>query len=155
MVEEANTHHIVSRNEHAPVSSYSDTPHWNIILRNQLMRALVLTQIPNPNIPRLIATDQFALVRMDNHIVHRAPVRIVSLHARRTCVPNLDGPVFTRRHHPFPLAMETDTSNIVGVAFKLEHRVGICRLDVVELDGGVTSGSKKSFVGGDTEAIYL
>lgn len=154
-VEGVNTYHVISRDEHAPIGSYSNTPHWDIILGYQLMRTLVLAQIPYPNIPRLIATNQFPLVRMDYHIIHRAPVRIIPLHARRTGVPNLDGPVLTRRHHPFSLTVETDAGDVVGMAFELEHWVWVRGLDVVELHRGVASRSEESLVGGDAEAVYL
>lgn len=82
-------------------------------------------------------------------------MRIVPLHTRRASVPDFDGSVLARRDHPFPFAVKTNAGDVVCMAFELEHRVGIRRLDVVEFHGGVASGSEESLVGGDTEAIDL
>lgn len=51
--------------------------------------------------------------------------------------------------------MEPDTGDIVGVAFELQDRVGVGRLDIVEFDGGVAGGREETLIGGDTQAIDL
>lgn len=51
--------------------------------------------------------------------------------------------------------METDARDVVGVAFELEDGVRVRRLDIVELNGGMTSSGEEALVGGDAETIYL
>jgi hypothetical protein len=119
------------------------------------MRAFILSQIPNAHIPTAIAADQLTLIRMDDHIVDRRTMGIVALHAARPRIPNLDRTVFGASDHPFSLAVKCNSRNVRGVAFEGEDGVWVRRFDLVELDGMVSSGGKKAFVGGDTEAINL
>lgn len=70
------------------------------------MRAFILSQIPDPDIPPAIARNQLALIGMDNHIIHRTAVLVVPLYTPRPRIPDLDRAIFRARHHPFPFAME-------------------------------------------------
>lgn len=62
------------------------------------MTALVLSQIPDPHIPSAVTTNELALVRVDDHIVHRHAVGIVPLHIAAPCIPDLDRAVLGRRY---------------------------------------------------------
>jgi hypothetical protein len=119
------------------------------------MRALVLAQIPYPDRPRSIATDQLALIRMDNNIIHRRAVVVVALDSACAYVPDLDGAVLGARHHPLAFAVERDARHIGRVAFKGEDGTGIGRLDVVEFDRVVAGGGEIALVGRYAEAVYL
>ena len=119
------------------------------------MRAFVLPQIPDPYIPRLVATDQLALIRVDNHVVDGATVAVIPLHRRRSGIPDLYRPVFGRCYHPFTLAVEPDAGDIVSVAFEGEHGGWIGGFDVVELDVEMSRRGEEALVRGDAEAVYL
>ena len=119
------------------------------------MRALILAQIPDPDIPSPIAGYQLALIGMDNHIVHRASVWVVPLYTPRPRIPDLDRPVFRARHHPFPLAVERHAGDVAGVSVECEYWVWVRGADVVELDVVVAGCGEVALVGGDAEAIDL
>ena len=119
------------------------------------MRALVLSQVPNPHITPTVTADQLPLIRMNNHIVDRRAMRIIALHAPRTRIPYLDGAVLGARHHPFSFAVERDAGYVGGVAFEGEDGVGVCGFDFVEFDRVVTGGGEEAFVWGDAEPVYL
>lgn len=119
------------------------------------MATLVLSQIPNPHIAPSITTDQLALIRMDNNIIHRHTMRIIPLHIATPSVPDLDGAVLAARDEPFGLAVERDAGDVARVSVEGEDRVRIGALDVVELDGMVPGGCEVALVRGDAEAVYL
>lgn len=119
------------------------------------MTALVLAQIPDPHVPAAITADQLALIRMNHNIIHRHPVCIVALHVPAARVPDLDGAVLARRHQPLALAVERHARDVAGVAVKRQDRVGVGRLDVVELDRVVACGREVALVGRDAQAVDL
>lgn len=98
------------------------------------MRASVLGQIPDPYAARSVAAYNFALVRVNDHIVGWASMIVASLDRPRPRFPNLDSAVFRARHHPFALAVECHSSNVPRMSLKCKQRIGICRLDIVKLD---------------------
>lgn len=100
------------------------------------MRALVLSQVPDPHITAAIATDELALVRVDDNVVDReaAGVGVVPLHRCRARIPDLDRTVLGAGDEPFALAMPAHARHVARVALEREHRVRVRVLDVVQLD---------------------
>lgn len=98
------------------------------------MRTFVLPEVPDPDIPTSITTDKFALVGMDDDVVHRkAGMRVIPLYRRRAGIPDLDRPILGACHQPFPLAMPTDARHIPAMTLKGQDRVRIGILNVKEL----------------------
>ena len=119
------------------------------------MRAFILAQIPDPDIPSSIAGDQLPLIGMDNHIVHRTSVLIVPLYTPRPRIPDLDCTIFRARHHPFPFTMERYACDVAGVPLECEHRIWVRGADVIELDVVIACCGEVALVGGDAEAVDL
>jgi hypothetical protein len=111
------------------------------------MRALVLSEIPDADITTAVAANELALVWVDNYIVYGNPVAVVPLDTARASVPNLDCAVFRARHHPLPLAMEGDTSDVASMAVKRENCVWVAGFNVVKLDCMVASRREVAFIG--------
>lgn len=58
------------------------------------MRAFVLSEVPNAHVSSSVAAYEFALVGMDNNVVHRDAVGIVALYIAAPSVPDFDCAVF-------------------------------------------------------------
>jgi hypothetical protein len=92
---------------------------------------------------------------MYDHVVDRTAVIVVPLHASAPSVPDLDGAIFRRSHHPFALAVESYASDVAGVSFESQDGGRVCGFDVVEFDGVVARRGEVAFVGGYAETVYL
>ena len=92
---------------------------------------------------------------MNNHIVDRAPVKVVALYTPRACIPDLHRTVFGARYHPFALAVERYASDVARVSIESEHGARVGGADVVELDVVVARCGEVTLVGGDAEAVDL
>ncbi len=114
------------------------------------MGTIILRQIPDPNTATSITADNLPLVGMDDNIIDRRPVRIASLDRATSRLPDLDRAILRARDHPLALAMKRNARNVPSMTFEREQGIGVCRLDIVELDRVVTGRSEESFVGGDT-----
>lgn len=110
------------------------------------MSTLVLAEIPDPDISTTVTGDEFALVGMDNHIIDRLAMRVVSLDASGASVPDLDSAIFRACDHPFPFAMESYPRNVAGVTVEGKNGARISRADIVKLDIMTTSGRKIALV---------
>jgi hypothetical protein len=117
--------------------------------------ALVLAEVPDAHVAPAVAANELALVRMDDYIIHRCAVRVVALDAACARVPYLDSAVLGARYHPLALAVERNAGDVGRVAFEGQDGIGICGLDLVELDGVVAGGGEEALVGGDAEAVDL
>ena len=111
------------------------------------MGTLILSQIPDPHIAPSIARNQLALIRMNDHIVDRAPVQVVALYAPSPRIPDLYSTVFGARHHPFTLTVEGYARDVARVSVESEHRARISRANVVELDIVVARCGEVALVG--------
>jgi hypothetical protein len=151
----ATTYGVVAGAQHCPVAGDSHRRNRHIVLRDELVTALVLAQVPDTHCPGAIATDQFALIGVYDYVVDSAAMIVVPLHAAAACVPDLDGSVFGRGDHPLALAVKGDARDIAGVALKGQHGGRVGGLDVVELDRMVARGGKIALVGGDAEPVDL
>src|ERR1700735_949685 len=116
--------------------------HRGVILGDQLMGANTLAQIPDTHSASTVTANEFPLIRMNNHIVDRSLVNVVTLETAGTCIPDLDCPVFRTSHHPFPFTVEGDTGDIIRVAIEAHYRMGIGGFEVVELDRVVPPGGE-------------
>lgn len=85
------------------------------------MGALILSQIPDPDVASSIAADQLSLVRMYDHIIDRASMVVVPLYRSGFGIPDPDCVVFGRRDHPFRIDVEGYPCDVVGVAFEGEE----------------------------------
>lgn len=119
------------------------------------MRAIVLRQIPDPHATAPIAANNLSLVRVDHDVVDRGPMVVVPLDRPAPRLPDLDGAVLGRRHHPLSLAVEGHARHVSRVTLEGEHGVGVRRLDVVELNGVVARRGEVALVGGDAEPVDL
>lgn len=120
------------------------------------MRASTLTQVPYPNSPGTITANQLPLIRVDDNVVDRSLVRVIPLNGPRPGVPNLDGTILGASDHPFSLAMECNTSDIVGMALEGHHRAcARCRLYIIEFDVQTACRCDISFVWGNAQPIHL
>jgi hypothetical protein len=140
---------VVARANHTAVAGDRHTSNAYVVLGDQLVRALVLAQVPDAHIPPAVTANQLALVRVNNDIVHGDTVSVVSLHVAAARVPDLDGAVLRRRHEPLALAVERHARNVGRVPVERQDRIGVRRLDVIQLDCVVARGGEVAFVGGD------
>ena len=73
-------------------------------------------------------------------------MHIVALQTARPRIPDLHRPILAAGHHPFPLAVERDARDVVGVAVEGHDRVGVGGFDVVQFDVVVARGREEAFV---------
>jgi hypothetical protein len=59
-----------------------------VFFRHELVGALVLCEVPDADISTSVAGDQFALVWMDHHVVHRDAMGVISLNVAATGIPD-------------------------------------------------------------------
>lgn len=144
---ESSTYSIVARAQHCTITSNCDTCHAHIILRDKLVRALILSQIPDPHVSSSVTANEFSLIWVDDHIIDWNPVCIVSLYRARPCVPDLDRSILGASYHPFAFAVESNAGYIARVTVEGEDCIGICGFDVVELHRVVTGSCEVAFVG--------
>jgi len=141
--------------ESRPITCNSNASHRNILLRNELMGAVILGKVPNSNAASTITSNNLALVWMNDNISNGCAVRIASLDRTTPGLPDLDSPILRTCDHPFPLTMECDTCNVASMTFESKERVWVGGLDIVELDGMVASGGKKALVRGYAKTVDL
>lgn len=55
------------------------------------MAAFVLAEVPDPHISAAVAGNELSLVWVNDDVVHRYAVRVVSLNVATTSVPDFDG----------------------------------------------------------------
>jgi hypothetical protein len=85
----------------ATVTLYRD-----IILRNELVSALVFAQVPDPDISSTVTANEFALIRMNDNIVDRNSMAVVTLISASAGIPDLDIAIFGASDHPFSLTVK-------------------------------------------------
>lgn len=90
------------------------------------MRAVVLRKIPDPNTSTTIATDNLALVGVNDYIVDRATVGIASLNGSASSLPDLHGAILRAGDHPLSLAVKRDSSDVASMSFESEKRIRVC-----------------------------
>lgn len=149
------THRVIGSAQKGTVARNGNARYGLLLLRDDLVRAVILRQVPDPHAAAPIAADDLALIRVDDDVVDGRPVVVVALDGPAPRLPDLDGAVLGRRHHPLALAVEGHASHVASVAVEGEHSVGVRRLDVVELHGVVACGGEVALVGGDAEPVDL
>lgn len=112
------------------------------------MRALVLAQIPHPDVAAAITRDELSLVGMDNDVVDGVIVIVIALNTSSLGVPDLDGAVLRAGHHPLALTMKSNAGDIRGVSVKSQNWVRVGGTDVVEFDVLVAGRSEPALVRG-------
>lgn len=127
---------VVPRTQQTAVTSDRHRRHGDIVLRDELMGALVFAEVPDADVAAAVAGDELALVGVDDDVVDGGAVVVVALHAAGLGVPDLDAAVFGARHHPLGVAVEADPRDVVGVAFESEDRVAIVAGTLVVTLGG-------------------
>jgi hypothetical protein len=149
------TYGVVTCAQHGAIAGNSDRGHRDVVLGDELVATLILTQVPHAHGAGAVAADQLALVRVNDDVVDSAAVVVIPLHTAAPRVPDLDGAVLRRRDHPLTLAVEGHARDIAGVSLKGEHGGRVGGLDVIELNSVVPRGSEVALVGRDAEAIDL
>ena len=119
------------------------------------MGTAVFSQVPDSDTATMITTDDLALVWVNNHIVDWRVVVVAALNGAGASFPDLHGSILGASNHPFPLAVECNAGDVVGMAFKGQDGIWVRGLDVVELDAMVARGGKEALVRRDTEAVDL
>lgn len=92
---------------------------------------------------------------MDNDVIDRASVGIISLYATRSRVPDLNRPIFRAGDHPFTLAMEGYAGDIPAMSVKGKEGIRVCGADIVEFDIMVAGSSEVAFVRRNAETVDL
>lgn len=146
---------VVAGAQQCSIARYGDARHSNVLLRNKLVSTLVLAEIPDSDISTTVTRNELALVGMDDHIVDRAAMRVVTLYAACASIPDLDSTIFRAGDHPFTFAMKGHARNVASMAFESEDRARIGRADIVKLDVVTTSGGEIALVWGYAETIDL
>lgn len=119
------------------------------------MTAAVLSQVPDLDTSRAVATDDLALVGVNDDVIGRASVVVTALDGACASLPDLDGAVLGARDHPLALAVERDARDVARVALERQQRVGVGALDVEQLDGVVAGRGEEALVGRDAQAVDL
>ena len=155
VVAERDTYAVAARTEQRAIRGDRDAGHGHILLRKESVRALVLAEVPHAHVPRAITAHQFALVRVNDHIVDGAAMHVVALHGAGLAVPDLDRAVLGSGGDPLALDLEGHARHVGGVALERERRRRVGRADVVELDVRVAGCRDEALVGRDAEAVDL
>lgn len=58
------------------------------------MTALILAQVPDPDVPATVAADQLSLIRMNDHVVHGNSMTVISLNVTSASIPYFDCAIF-------------------------------------------------------------
>lgn len=119
------------------------------------MRAIVLPEIPDPNVSTTVTANDLALVWVDDNIVNRTAMIVASLNSPAAGLPDLNSAVLRAGHHPFSFAVEGHARDVAGVTLEGEQGVGVGGLDIVEFDGMVASSCKETLVRRNTQTIDL
>ena len=120
------TYLLISGAKQRSITGNTDTENRSVLLRYQLMSTYTLTQVPDTDHTGVVATDELALVGMDDHIVDCSTVNIIPLQATCASIPNLHSSILGASDHPFSLAVECHAGDVVRVTFKGNHGIGIC-----------------------------
>lgn len=119
------------------------------------MGAVVLGEVPDADAAPAVAADDLALVGVDDDVVGRAAVAVAALDGARARLPDLDGAILARRHHPLALAVEGDAGDVARVALERQQRVRVCRLDVEQLHRVVARRREEPLIRRDTQPVHL
>ena len=110
------------------------------------MGAVIFGKVPHPDTASTITADDLALVRMNDYVIDRTAMSVAPLNGTTSSLPNLDCAIFRARDHPLSFTVKCYTGNIAGVALESQERVGIRRLDIVELYSMMTSSCEEALV---------
>ena len=78
------TYLLISGAKQRSITGNTDTENRSVLLRYQLMSTYTLTQVPDTDHTGVVATDELALVGMDDHIVDCSTVNIIPLRVSQT-----------------------------------------------------------------------
>ena len=124
------TYVVIGSAQQSAVTSHSDTGDRDIFLGDELVRAVVLGQVPDTNAAAAVAADDLALVGVDDDVVDGTAVVVAALDAAGAGLPDLDGAVLARGDHPLALAVESDAGDVAGVTLEGHQRVRVRRLHI-------------------------
>ena len=151
---------VITRTQQSAIAGDGHAGDGDVFLRDELVGAFVLAQVPDADIPPAIARDQLPLIRMNDHIVdgsdmsdqvsHRGAVDVVALDAACSRIPHFHRAIFGARHHPFALTVECHTGDVARMTIEGEDRVRIGGADIVELHIVISGRGQVAFVRGDT-----
>lgn len=71
---------VVACRKQRTIASNADAGYGNVVLRDELMSALVIAKIPNHEYTTAVGTDQLALVGVNYHVVNGVVMGVMSLH---------------------------------------------------------------------------
>lgn len=119
------------------------------------MGADTFAEVPDTDHTGTVTANELALVGMDDHIVDRSPMDVVALETAGASIPDLDSTILGAGDHPLALAVEGNSSDIVGVTVEGHHRVGVGGFDIIQLDIVMTGGGQVALVRGDAKTVDL
>lgn len=119
------------------------------------MCALVLAQVPDPDITPTITRDNLPLIWMDDHVVDRNAVIIAPLDCSILRLPHFHPAIFRASYHPLSLAVEGNTCYVARMTREYHHRSWICGANIEKLDIVISSCSEVALVWGDAQAVHL
>ena len=70
---------VVSCCEEGAVAGDADAGDGDVVFGDELVSALIVTEVPYHDYTSTIGTDEFALVGVDDHIIDRVVMSVVSL----------------------------------------------------------------------------
>lgn len=85
---------VVAGAEKRSVGGYCDACDGDVFLGDELVRAFVLAQVPDPHVAAPVTADELALVWVDDDVVDGVAVGVVPLHGGCACVPYLNCSIF-------------------------------------------------------------
>jgi hypothetical protein len=109
---------VVAGTQQRAVARDGDARDAHVFFRDELVRALVLAQVPDADGASAVTADELALVRVDDDVIDGGAVVVVALNGAGADVPYLDGAVLGACNHPLALAMESDGSDVGRVALE-------------------------------------
>ena len=124
------TYGIVGGAKQRSVASHGDARDGDVLLGDELVGAVILSEIPDADTAATVAADNLALVGMDDDVVGGAAVVVAALDGAATGLPDLDGAVLARGDHPLALAVESDAGDVAGVTLEGHQRVRVRRLHI-------------------------
>lgn len=151
----ARTYIVIGSAKQCAIRRDRDASHGDVLLGDELVRAVVLSQVPDAHAAGAVAADDLALVGVDDDVVGGAAVVVRALDGPAARLPDLDGAVLGAGDHPLALAVECDAGDVARVALEGHERVRVRALDVEQLHRVVARRREEPLVGRDAQAVHL
>lgn len=126
-----------------------------VFFGDQLVRAIILCQVPNSNTPTLVAANDFALVWVNDYIIDRCSMGITALHSATPSLPDFDCAILRACTHPLSLAVKLNACDIACMTFERKERVGVGGFYIVKLYRMISSSREEALIRGNAKTVDL